>query len=1037
MTTEIVVEGNDAPPASPPPKTGSLLPRIAALSAAWLFTPGLTLLSAQNPSPATSYAEIDERIEGEFLVELGAEWRYRVGVTEPEGEDGAWAELEYRDGDWKRGPSPLGYGAPGLATTLEGMKGRATTVYLRHVFDLDDPAIYDHIELRCSVDDGYVVYVNGMAHDRLHAEDGAVAHDSLALIDRGIETLPVSSSEMTFDLRPGPNTLAFIGLVHGDDRGSFEIRPRVYGYFRRNAEEDARRMRQLRESLAGERVELLQAYLQGAYLQRSGLAGEAIEHLARAALGDPHAPEPWQRMIECARADGSLAQLTKDLEERIRGGLTAPTLLDLWARTVLEDLGGSVAHIRKVARGLSHLPEEGTFADALWTAERLEAGEPLRIDCGSEHDHRVDGAAWSRDRFFTYGEPERRAPEPRTGVVRIAARRMGEGHALYRLPVPPGSYELRLCFNMGADESLDVLVNGVRAIRDLRGKDRPEWISIPARTHGSALELDLVARTSRRASIAAVEARALGARGFAELAGKWLETRGTEQPYALAQEAEADLELGRGREALNTYELAEATPGFSPGMARRLQALRRDLLPHIYTYASADELAGLPAEEAAGLVAEGLEAAESDAERAVISYLQGRIDQLAGRAGDAMIAFEELAFSDSPHTEPFLRLAECLSSSDLAPEAEDIVRTAIDSEVELTPALLRFWITLALGELGRDPWDVVADLAELPLELPEYSVVLPTSESAPRSWQYRTRQPPTVMWSQASYRAVDWLTGPGGFGWGSSLQGTPRTSWKDNILYARTGFHLPGQQLLFPHVRIALNDGGGVYLNGTLTHRVNGHTNGYETLPIRQGSFLEGENFIGIYGVNVWGEAYVDCGIVEPLGLLVRILRTLEHGPLRWNCGGAEYEDSQGNLWHDDRFFGHGVAWYTPESEKSPRIEDTGEDELYRSQRAYPAHHEGAASYRIPLPDGRYSVTLHFAESDPRFREPGKRRFGVELEGASVLEDWGPSAELGYARAGSRTFETKVTDDWLDVDFVHVKDGSLPSISALELRRVD
>ncbi|MAB78825.1 MAG: hypothetical protein CMJ89_05660 [Planctomycetes bacterium] len=1016
---------------------------IATVWATAFLTPALP---ADDKSPVTSYAEIDERFEGEYLVALGAVWRYLVGVAEPEGEKGDWTKIEFWDSDWKEGPSPLGYGAEGLATTIEGMEGEATTVYLRHILDMGDPAMYEYIELRCPIDDGYVFYVNGATQDRIHSGGGIfVAHDSQATTERKIERLPVPTSEMTFDLKPGPNPLAFIGLVHKDDQQSFEIRPQIYGRFRKNPDEDNLRKRQTRKRLAGDRIEFLDAYLEGVFLQRSGRAREAIDFFAKAANGDPQASEPWQRMIECARTAGSLAQVVEGLEDRIQMGLADLSLLNAWARAVLEDLGGSAAHIRTVVQKASNLPDNGYFADALWTAELMLADEPLRIDCGAAYDHGANGTTWSRDRLFTYGEVKRRGLEswPHSalgraeGVVRVADRKLGESQAMYHFPLTKGAYELRLSFNMDADNGLDVIVNGMRAIRALRGKNGLERISIPAHTHTNFLELDLVARTKKKASLAGVEVWPLGAECFEKLAGAWLEKSGSKDPYALVQQAEALLALDRTREALHTFEVAEAISGFTPAAGQRLQLLRENLLPHIYSYASADGFAKLLGQEASGLVKEAREVAGSDAEKAIALYLQGRIDQMAGRLDDATIAFEELAFSDSTGTEPFQRMAECLLSAALAPEAEDIVHSAIESKVEITPAFLRFWISLALNGLDRDPWDVVADLAELPLNLPEYSVVVPTSENSPQPWQYLNSQPPTVKWSQTSFGAVGWFDGAGGLGWGSSLQSNVRTPWENQVIYARTGFSLPGNRLLFPHARIALNDGGDIYLNGAISHRVNGRTKGYDTVPMRKGSFQKGENFIGIYGVNVRGEAYADCGIVEPLGLLVWVLRTLEKGPLRLNCGGVEYKDSRGNLWHGDRFFGHGVRWYSAESEQSPRIEWTEDDELYRSQRAYPTRHKKAASYQIPVPDGKYSVTMHFAESDPRFKEAEKRQFGVKLEGDVVLEKWDPLAELGFARATSQTFETEVTDDWLDIDFVHVKDRSLPSISALEIQRID
>lgn len=81
---------------------------------------------------------------------------------------------------------------------------------------------------------------------------------------------------------------------------------------------------------------------------------------------------------------------------------------------------------------------------------------------------------------------------------------------------------------------------------------------------------------------------------------------------------------------------------------------------------------------------------------------------------------------------------------------------------------------------------------------------------------------------------------------------------------------------------------------------------------------------------------------------------------IRINAGGEELVDHEGRRWLADRFFVGGA------SKKSPfKIEGTADQEIYRNYR----EDDGKMtrlSYAIPVPPGRYSVTLHFAESDPK-----------------------------------------------------------------------
>ena len=86
------------------------------------------------------------------------------------------------------------------------------------------------------------------------------------------------------------------------------------------------------------------------------------------------------------------------------------------------------------------------------------------------------------------------------------------------------------------------------------------------------------------------------------------------------------------------------------------------------------------------------------------------------------------------------------------------------------------------------------------------------------------------------------------------------------------------------------------------------------------------------------------------------------------------------------------------------------------------------AGYAIPLPRGRYRVTLHFAEI--WFAVPGMRRFDVRIEGSEVLREHEPLSK-GFLAADARSFEVEVRDGTLDIEFVRrVED---PAVSGLEI----
>jgi hypothetical protein len=90
------------------------------------------------------------------------------------------------------------------------------------------------------------------------------------------------------------------------------------------------------------------------------------------------------------------------------------------------------------------------------------------------------------------------------------------------------------------------------------------------------------------------------------------------------------------------------------------------------------------------------------------------------------------------------------------------------------------------------------------------------------------------------------------------------------------------------------------------------------------------------------------------------------------------------------------------------------------------------ASYRIPLPQGRYNVRLYFAEFC--FQKASLRRFAVRSEGESALEGYEPAGRR-FATAETQEFTRDVRDGVLDVEFV--RESGDPKISAIEIVRAD
>lgn len=94
--------------------------------------------------------------------------------------------------------------------------------------------------------------------------------------------------------------------------------------------------------------------------------------------------------------------------------------------------------------------------------------------------------------------------------------------------------------------------------------------------------------------------------------------------------------------------------------------------------------------------------------------------------------------------------------------------------------------------------------------------------------------------------------------------------------------------------------------------------------------------------------------------------------------------------------------------------------------RLYDSYREGEFSYRIPLPNGRYRVTLRFVE--PAAIAAGQRVFDVEANGTKVLKGFDVFAAAGGRLRGvQRSFEAAVNDGTLLIAFRPLRGSAVVS----------
>lgn len=135
---------------------------------------------------------------------------------------------------------------------------------------------------------------------------------------------------------------------------------------------------------------------------------------------------------------------------------------------------------------------------------------------------------------------------------------------------------------------------------------------------------------------------------------------------------------------------------------------------------------------------------------------------------------------------------------------------------------------------------------------------------------------------------------------------------------------------------------------------------------------------------------------------------------LRVNCGAEEdYVDESGNLWVADGRLAEGPVGGMTVERVGLTMEDADAPKVYLIERY------SMEAYEFSLPNGTYTVRLHFAETYDGITGPEQRIFSVTVNGETVLENFDPfEAAGGFATPVVREVpDVEVTDGTLRIEF--------------------
>ena len=100
------------------------------------------------------------------FVAAGSAWSYRLGTNEASTPVTTWRTNVTDTAGWSASaPTPFGYGEPGIATTIpesDAITPNWLSVFMRRTFVVNDVAQVASASLSVTIDDGFIVWINGV-----------------------------------------------------------------------------------------------------------------------------------------------------------------------------------------------------------------------------------------------------------------------------------------------------------------------------------------------------------------------------------------------------------------------------------------------------------------------------------------------------------------------------------------------------------------------------------------------------------------------------------------------------------------------------------------------------------------------------------------------------------------------------------------------------------------------------------------------------------------------------------------------------------
>lgn len=149
------------------------------------------------------------------LVQSNSMWYFVKGTNEASRPTNAWRQIGFDTSGWSNAPAPFFYGDPysnGLSafTHLTDMQSNYSSIYLRTEFVVANASSITNVLLNLQLDDGALVWLNGVQVWRVNAPAGEVGYNGVATT-QSTEPANAGSGYVSYTLTNG----AAAALVNG------------------------------------------------------------------------------------------------------------------------------------------------------------------------------------------------------------------------------------------------------------------------------------------------------------------------------------------------------------------------------------------------------------------------------------------------------------------------------------------------------------------------------------------------------------------------------------------------------------------------------------------------------------------------------------------------------------------------------------------------------------------------------------------------------------------------------------------------------